>query len=442
MFQLKEKEQIVVIFVMPAIACFILILRNPYIGVYLYFLYSYLRPYDFIPALIPLRLAMVIEITTLLSWLMYLIHHRDKVKWNTFNWFFLGFVTVMGITVATASNNRFAYNMFEAMMVTFAMFMVITNVVDSKARLNRIIWLLLVTHFYFAMKGIYNYAVVRNVSGGMVTSGAVGSSFIGDENDFALALNVMIPFAFFMLQRSVGKLKKLVCTGFLITYVIAVVFSVSRGGWVGLVAVLVFCVLNSKRRFVSIAYALVICATLITVAPSIYWDEIRTITDTHEATAASRLRYWSAAGRMFMDHPIVGVGAGNGGFHMPAYITGVKHPETEWGRAFHGTFPQIIAELGILGTLFYGLMVFYAVRFLLRTKQQGGAGEDADFGRYVSSSLLGALVAYFVCSTFLTTAYYPQLWTLYTLAIVLANYRDSAGISLPESRIETAQERP
>ena len=34
-------------------------------------------------------------------------------------------------------------------------------------------------------------------------------AFLGDENDFALAMNLMIPFAFFMFMGARNKLKKL-----------------------------------------------------------------------------------------------------------------------------------------------------------------------------------------------------------------------------------------
>jgi len=62
-----EKYQMVIILLIPASVALVLILKNPYIGIYLYFLYNFLRPYDFIPALQPLKLAMVIEIVTLIS---------------------------------------------------------------------------------------------------------------------------------------------------------------------------------------------------------------------------------------------------------------------------------------------------------------------------------------------------------------------------------------
>jgi|GEM_PF-731757 len=422
---LPEKYQLTPFFVFTALIVSIFVLSNPYIGVYLYFLYEFLRPYDFIPALRPLRLALVIVILTLISWVIYLAKTKDKVNWSKFNWIFLAFLTIIALTVITAANNRFAYNTFQSMMVTFIMFVIATNVVDSFSQLNKLIWLLLLVHFYFALRGIYNYAVVHTVVAGQQTSGSVGTGHIGDENDFALMLNVMIPFAFFMVIYSRRKIKKLLVLILSIALVFGVVCSFSRGGWIGLIAVLLYCILKSKRRLASLGFALLLILALITLAPSSYWKEVETISDVKETTALIRINYWKAALRMFADHPIIGVGAGNGGIWMPEYVTGFKYPATQWGRAFHGTIPQVMAELGSLGLACYVLMIFYAVKYLGMIKKRKVSEGDSNFVEFMSNSIIGGIISYLVTATFLSTAYYPQLWTLFTLTMILFYQQDS-----------------
>jgi probable O-glycosylation ligase (exosortase A-associated) len=416
-----EKYQIILILVIPAALVAFMILRNPFVGIYLYFLYNFLRPYDFIPALIPLRLTLVIELVTLISWVTRGMITQFRLKWNNFNWLLMGFVGVIAITTVTAMNNRAAYNVFESIAVVFVMYLLATNIVDTNARLRKIIWVLLWVHFYFAMRGVYNYAVLHTIVGGVQTSGQVGSGFLGDENDFALTLNVMIPVAFFMAEYSRTRIKKALCLLFLVSYVFGVVVSFSRGGWVGMVAVLAFCLFNSRRRLVSLCYAAVLGLILLAVSPSSYWQEMGTITDVNEATAVSRLRYWQAAVGMFADHPLVGVGAGNGGYRMPEYIVGLDNPGREWGRTFHGTLPQVLGELGTAGTVLYLMMLFWAGSSLLAVRRSRVDPEGDGFTRLITTSLIGALVGYFACATFLSTLYYPHLWMLYTL-VVIARY--------------------
>jgi probable O-glycosylation ligase (exosortase A-associated) len=441
LLHLPEKYQLSLLFLFPALIVCMYILTDPYVGVYLYFLYEFLRPYDLIPALLPLRLAMVIEIVTLISWVLYLTRTKHKVNWSRFHWAFLAFLTVIAFTVITAANNRYAYNTFQLMMVTFIIFVIATNVVDSTNRLNKLIWLLLLTHFYFALKGIYNYAVAHTVTRGELTSGYVGSGYIGDENDFALALNVMVPFAFFMIIYSGRKIKKFVGAILLITFTFGVVCSFSRGGWLGLVAALVYCILGSTRRFASLGYILLMVVALIALSPSRYWKEVETISDTKEGTAKIRINYWKAALRMYKDHPIIGVGAGNGRIWMPKYATDFKYPATQWGRAFHGTIPQVMAELGSSGLACYLLMLFYIIRYLSRIKQRKVSRGDRDYAQFIATAITGGIISYLVSATFLSTAYYPQLWTLYTLAMILVHCQGSKSCESSENYQKLSPEK-
>ena len=433
---LPEKYELTIVLVFPILIVSLYILSNPYIGVYLYFLYEFLRPYDFIPALRPLRLAMMIEILTLVSWVFYLMTRKNRIRWSKFNWIYLGFLSIIGFTVITAANNRFAYNTFQSMAVTFIMFVIATNVVDSLSRLKKLIWLLLLIALYFALSGIYNYAIFHYVDAGQQTSGFVGTGYIGDENDFALALNVMIPFAFFAVIYSRSMVKKFFILVMLAVFVFGVLCSFSRGGWLGFSAVILYCIFKSKRKLAGLGYALLLGLAITLAAPGNYWKEVETIKDIHEGTAETRINYWKAAWRMYEDHPIIGVGAMNGGIWMPKYVSGFEYPATQWGRQFHGTIPQVMAELGSLGLGCYLLMIFYIIRYLSLTKRSKLSDADTSFSEFACNSIMGGLIGYVVTATFLSTAYYPQLWTLYTLAMILV-YCQSENHQVKEKLSET-----
>jgi len=415
-----EKVQYTMILMFPAIIVCLVILRNPYSGIFLFFFYSYLRPYDFIPALGALRLTMLIEVVTLVAWVLKIIKTKNKIEISTLSWCFLAFMGAIGITVMTAENNHFAYETFFSMSIFFVIFIIATNVVDSVNRLNKIVWLLLLIHFYFALKGINTFIGGEYMSSGQLSSGRVGRGYIGDENDFALVINTMIPFAFFGLLYFKGKVKVL-CVILLVTFVLSVISSFSRGGLVGLASILIYCILNSKRKLLSFGVVISLIVVMFLFAPSSYWAEANSIQNIDRGTADTRIRYWKAAFRMFIDYPIVGVGAGNGGVHLPKYIQGgTRDSNTEWGRAFHGLFPQVIAELGMLGSFFYFAMIIIAFKLLYRIKNRKVGEGGATLSLYMTKSITGSLIAYFTCSTFLSTAYYPHLWTLYTFTVILA----------------------
>ncbi len=423
---LPELLQLTLVALVPAVVGFILILRNPYLGVYFFFFYSVLRPYDFLPFLRPLRLTMIIEILTLLSWVVSLIISRNRIKWSWLHTTFLAFLAVIGVTVITAWNNYYAYETTQAMAVYFIMFLIASNVVNSVDRVKQLIWLILVIHAYFALKGIMTFVSGQHFipTTGQYTSGAVGGGFIGDENDFALAINMMIPFTFFGFFYLKGK-AKFFSGILLVTYVLAVISSFSRGGWVGLAAILAYGIINIRRRFAVVGLVLILGATALLFAPSQYWEEIGSVTDTSESTASARLRFWDAGVRMFLDNPVIGVGAANGGIHMPAYIRGISDANTQWGRAFHGTWIQVLAELGILGFTVYIIMIVLVFKWLYRVRQLKIPPDGDNTQEYLSKSMIGSLIGYFTCASFLSTAYYPQLWTMYMLAIAFIFCVDS-----------------
>ena len=415
---LDSKLQMVLILVPVALVGVICILLNPFIGICLFLLFDYSRVDYFFPPIRLLRVAIIIEVVTLFSWLFHLIKTRKRLIWPKFNWIYIAFLGVIASTVITALNNRLAYNIFQSMAIYFMIYLISINVVDSLKRLNRLIWLLFIIHFFFAVKGI-------------ISGGKAGGAFLGDENDFALAMNMMIPFAFFMFLGIRNIIKKFGILIILITLTIAVIASMSRGGWVGLVVTIIFCVFKSKRVFTSLLMTAILAVAIVSFAPPKYWAEIETITDTHEETAASRINYWKAAMRMFRDYPITGVGANNGGIRMPAYLTG-NNIVTEWGRAFHGTLPHVLAELGSLGLICYLLMLFSAFKYLSRLSRRKSDDPD-DNAAVLANAIMVSIISYLTTATFLSTPYYPHLWTLYTLTMILVTVTKTDVSKIAES---------
>ena len=402
---LPLKGQAVMVAIFPALIGGFLILFRPYLGIYGFYFYEYFRPDYFWPMVAPLRLALIVEVVTLLAWVIHLVIRRAKVLWHRFNWVYIAFVAVIGSTVLTAANNRFAYDTFQAMLITFIVFVIATNVLDSLKRLRWLVFILMSLQFYFALKGIQE-------------GGRVGGPLLGDENDLALFMNTFIPFAYFFFIGAKRFWSKSFYLLMLMSSVFATIVSLSRGGTVGLLAVILYCIAKSKRKVVGFSVVLLLGVGVLLFAPDKYWEDARTITDTSESTAQSRLNYWAAAVRMFVDYPITGVGAGNGPVRMPEYYHGARAAATQWGRTFHGTLPQVLAELGALGIGAYLFMFVFAVRILRRIRRQTYPEEEASVHK-LSDSIMGGLIGFMVTGTFLSTAYYPQLWSLYLLTLTL-----------------------
>src|SRR5699024_2753439 len=74
-------------------------------------------------------------------------------------------------------------------------------------------------------------------------------SFMQDENDLSLALNMAIPYAYYLLQRpGQSTWRRLLYLGAVTVLAAAVVVSNSRGGFLGLIAVAFGIILFSRHR--------------------------------------------------------------------------------------------------------------------------------------------------------------------------------------------------
>ncbi|RME23308.1 MAG: hypothetical protein D6800_10020 [Candidatus Zixiibacteriota bacterium] len=305
------------------------------------------------------------------------------------------------------------------MLLTYLlMSLAVTNVYERREQLDKFIWMLILVNVYFALKGIENYLLGIHQLSWQRTTGEVGGGYIGDENDFAMAMTITIAFAFFLFMKSRVWWQQIFLSGCILLYVIAIVFSWSRGGFVAMGAVVVYCIWFSGRRLISFAGLVLAAGLFLALVPSSYTKEMETITNTQEGTAQARIEFWKAAFRMYADHPVIGVGAHNGGVHMPNYINS-NNPATSWGRAFHGLIPEVAADLGTFGLLFYALMTFWAFRALNRIRKRNIDSEPQRQLHYLALCLTGGYIGYFAASMFLSTAYYPQFWTLFAVTTSL-----------------------
>ncbi len=278
-------------------------------------------------------------------------------------------------------------------------------------------------------------AAVAIIQGGKVTA----FPMLEDENDFALFMNVMIPFAFFLGQAATHQRKKLFYYGLLFLFLNAHVLSFSRGGFVGLIPVLVYCWHSAKTKM-SITLILVCCiGLLLIVAPAAYWEEVRTIRQAIEKPVSDpssndRLYSWRIGWKMFLDHPIIGVGPGNYRIWISDYDPterGARH----WGRVAHSLYVTLLAENGIVGLFLFLGMIYANLRSHLLILKVNRSLNSRSLPRqlniatkhqlqssyFLSHACMCALLTYLVTGAFLSVLSYPYFWALTAYIVVLRN---------------------
>lgn len=394
----------------------------PFRLVLLFLLLDYGRPQTFFPVIEALHPGLFIQ-----SALFFFLISRGLLKLDYVHTkCFTLLMLVMAIHVPIATNNYWAFQILTSTFLYFIVYLSIVTFVNSHPKVESFINSWIIINLICAIVGLNN--------GGKVP----GSSFLGDENDFALVMNMAIPFAYFMFlqaDRFKHKLWYLCAVG---VFVVANVTSLSRGGFIGLVAVGLFCLLKSPKKILSTVVVSLMVAVLYLNAPPTYWDEVRSIQteNTEEGTGSVRWYSWKCGWRMFLDHPILGVGQGNFPWNFAQYepqegFAGRGHG----GRVAHSVYFTLIPELGAIGTILFFSLLYYSwrdIKGVVKAGKQNRVGriegktekdvrEKLKQVMHIALGVQGALIGYLVSGTFLSVLYYPHFWLLAAFSLAIAN---------------------
>ena len=376
---------------------------------------DYGRPQDVIPGAALLRPSLLMSI--LLT--SFLVLRTGPAQWSdskiTLYAALLGFMTLW---VPLAHNNFWAFQIWLTLTQLFAFSLAFIASVDTIERFRRYILILILCTAFQAWWGISH-------------AGQGTGSFLGDENDFCQVMNMMIPFALMAAREIPQTLWRVACYVALALYLSAVVTSESRGGFVGLLVTGAALVMLSRHRVRILATAAVACGLMLALAPSEYFDEMRTIQDPDDPTRLSRLKMWKVARATFADNPILGVGQGNINWRIQDYETFDPVKERSYaGHAVHSLYFTLLPELGLLGVVLYGGMALLILRDCWRILRSRD-GPPSRLDPY-ARAILCALAAFLACGLFISTLYYPHFYYFLAMSTVLRKLRERelAGLTV------------
>ncbi len=369
--------------------------------------------YARIPGVVQLRLQFLIVLALPIAWFL----AREKP-----------FTPLLGAQLCflllCAAAVPFAWNYYAAYFTTRVMF-------GNLSIAFGMAWLFSYRPYF--VRGVWVWcAIMAYIALFSLLHGGRGpGGFLGDENDLALACVTALGFAFFGIEQFPGR-KRWACAALGVLLTVAVVKSFSRGGFVGLVAVGVYCFAVSRHKLRNSLVLLVSVVAFLLFASSEYIEEIKTITDTKEGTAQGRRFLWTTATNMWLDHPVLGVGGNNfqylAGRYQPRNDPRFQTPEyleRDWGGTVtHSAYFQALAEQGLVGIALIGFIGFTHFRTLRRLRRDvrhaGRIPSELKRDAELYTNALGAtMVGYAVSGLFVSVAYYPYFWYFSALSIAL-----------------------
>ena len=379
-----------------------------------YLLVDYGRPQDVLPALGAIRPALILNLVLV----YFLVKNRAMIVRGCRQLRVIGyFIALLATLIPFARNNYYAYSTFVEMLKFVPFILSIIVCVNSLTRLRTFLKFYVGVMVYVAL-----YAITHNGMG--------SGNYFGDENDVSLYINMVLPFCYFMLLAERPIVIRVYYGAALVIGLVAVVVSFSRGGFVGLVAILFVVWLVSPRKLLTVALTSLLALGVFLYSGEHYLKEMSTVSDTKESTASARLKSWASAWDMFVDNPM-GVGGGNFQVRFPEYQAD-RFSRGMWGRVAHSIWFTLIPELGIVGIVLFARLLFYNFRDIWRLRPiPSRIDADAPFFKSLSAAFLASSAGFFASASFLSVLYYPHYW--YLTAMIVASCRVRSAYSHPSS---------
>ena len=333
-------------------------------------------------------------------------------------------------TSMTLGNPEVAWEIWTRFAKVIALFVFVLLIVEKKLHVDVILWgVVLSVGFYGNLEALKFLAS----GGGHMIAGMAGH-VLGDRNELAVAFVMTLPVCFYLLGEY-GKRSRILHLGLIGTMallVVAVIGTQSRGGFLSLLALAGYLFMKSDRKLLLGALAAVLVVVLANFVSAEWTARIDTInTATEDASFMGRVVAWKLSFIMAMQNPFFGGGfksleyfpvwidLSRDFFSYPWFYTGDAVPVTDFARAAHSVYFQVLGDHGFVGLALYLACLFGAFRKAGRSARTvRKAGGPAWLFKLATTVQL-SIFAFALGGAALSFAYFDLIFTLFALAIVI-----------------------
>jgi putative inorganic carbon (HCO3(-)) transporter len=359
-----------------------------------------IAPQTFIPALGPLRLAMVAAVAGIVGHVHGRIARRRPVTVWTPEIAATGCLVcwaavTVPISLWPGGSVSFLLGIY---LKTVAVFWLLCNVVTTVPKLRTMAWGLVLMSVPLAMTAVKNYlSGTFAYAAQPVVNRIVGydAPLALNPNDLALVLNLIAPLAIALLLSGQTFSVRVALAAIVALDAIAVILTYSRTGFITLVAIgaVTLWKMRHRREAPWLWGALVLALACVPLLPAGYSDRLSTISDVDSDPTGSSQARWAdmiAAARFVARNPIVGAGIG-------LDILALNEERGAKWVEVHDTYLEYAVELGLPGLALFLVLLIASIRsarFAQRTAGDEAAGRALfHLAEGIETSLLGFVVA-------------------------------------------------
>lgn len=361
------------------------ILSKPYIGIYMWSWLGYMNPhrlswgfaYDF-------PFAFIVGIVTMVA----LVFSREpkRVPWTRESIVLLLMILWMLVTTIVSLHPWLAWLQMEKVAKIQLMIFLTMVLINSREKIDRLVLVIALSLGFYGVKG----GIFTIIHGGAYRVQGPAGTFIGGNNEMALALIMTIPLIWYLHLNAQKIWMRHGYTAALFLCAIAVIGSQSRGALVGGVAMGAFLWLKTRNKlFTGLIMALAVAA-IVSIMPAQWYQRMGTI-DTYQsdASAQGRINAWWTAFNLSKDRPLVG-----GGFDtFQPDVFKVYAPNPEDVHDVHSIYFEMLGEHGYVGFGLFMLLAWLTWRKGARIIRECGKDLErkwaADLARMLQVSMIG-----------------------------------------------------
>jgi len=389
-------------------------LARPWIGVLTWSWLAYMNPHrlawGFSTAL---PLSQAVAIATLVGFVFCRDRRRSLMSAETILLVALwGWVTVTSVFALYPDD---AWEKWMEFSKVLLMALLTIPLFQDRRRLRILVLVIAGSIAFFGFKG----GIFALLTGGESMILGPFGSFIGANTEIALALNMTLPLLALLAREERRRRVRIALHVVFVLTIIAVPFTYSRGGVLGLIAVLTLLFVNARRRLLLVPVLAVGLIAFSHFAPQQWDDRMETIrTYETEGSAQLRMMSWRVAYQVATDYPLTG-----GGFrvlhHREIYDRYLPEYPRAFGHDAHSIYFNFLCDHGWIGFLLFGALIGCTLSSLWKLGRASRKTPETAWISDYASMIQVSLIAWLLNGAFLSVAYFDLAYHLIIITVVL-----------------------
>jgi probable O-glycosylation ligase (exosortase A-associated) len=389
------------------------VFKRPWIGILLWSWIGYMNPHRLAYGFaFDFPFGMVVGLVTIAAFMA--SKEKKEMPWTRETILLLIFVSWMLFTTFFAFYSDPAWFQWNKVWKIQLMIFLTALIITDRHQLHWLIWVIALSFGFYGVKG----GIFTIINGGAYRVQGPEGTFIGGNNELALALVMAIPLIRYLHLQETRRLLKIGLAGAMVLTGVAAIGSQSRGGLVAMVAMGLFLWLKSRNKIVTGFYMAIAVYIMAAVMPQEWYDRMNTInTYQTDHSALGRINAWHTAFNVAKER-ITG-----GGFEM--FLPPTFHqyaPQPGNVHDVHSIYFEIMGEQGFFG---FGLFMALGVMAWIRAQQiinRCKKDPDRKWAADLAAMIQVSLVGYAAGGVFLGMAYFDLPYHLMIILVLTARF--------------------